>query len=121
VLLTSQNLGADATTGPSYLFAALAAVFLGQTAIRPGQYNVWGTMFGVFLVAVAVDGFTLLGAAAWVTPVFDGGALLVSVSFSTLMARARDRRATSAAIHAAEEPAEPTTDVKHTAGGVSTA
>ena len=77
ILLTAQNLGADSTTAPSYLFAALAAVFLGQTAIRPGQYNVWGTMFGVFLVAVAVDGFTLLGAQAWVTPVFDGGALLL--------------------------------------------
>jgi ribose transport system permease protein len=122
ILLTAQNLGADSTTAPSYLFAALAAVFLGQTAIRPGQYNVWGTMFGVFLVAVAVDGFTLLGAQAWVTPVFDGGALLLSVAFSTLMARARDRRATAAALHAAEEaPASPPGLSRSASGGVSTA
>jgi ribose transport system permease protein len=106
-LLTSQSLSADATTGPSYLFPALAAVFLGQTAIRPGQYNVWGTIFGVFLVAVAVDGLTLLGAAAWVTPVFDGAALVASVAFSTLMARARDRRARTAALAPAIEMTDP--------------
>ena len=98
-LITSQSLSADATTGSSYLFPALAAVFLGQTAIRPGQYNVWGTMFGVFLVAVAVNGFTLLGAAAWVTSVFNGGVLVLSIAFSTLMARRRDRLASAAALH----------------------
>jgi ribose transport system permease protein len=106
-LLTAQTLGADATTGASYLFPALAAVFLGQTAIRPGQFNVWGTIFGVFLVAVAVDGFTLLGAQAWVDQVFNGGALVVSVAFSTLMARARDRRARTEAMRAMQDAGSP--------------
>jgi ribose transport system permease protein len=105
-LLTSRSGGADSTTAPSFLFPAIAAVFLGQTCIRPGLPNVWGTMFGVFLVAVAVNGLTLLGAQAWVQAVFNGGALVISVAFSTLIARARDRQARTAVLRAQQEAAE---------------
>lgn len=93
VLLTIRSGGANPTSGTAYLFPALAAVFLGATAIRPGRYNVWGTIFGVFLVAVAVNGFTFMGADAWVTPVFNGSALVLAVAVSTLMGRARDNNA----------------------------
>jgi ribose transport system permease protein len=106
VLLTSSSGGADATTATSYVFPAIAAVFLGQTAIRPGQPNVWGTIFGVFLVAVAVDGLTLLGAQSWVQQVFNGGALVLAVTFVTLMGRARDRRARTAVLQAEVEAAQ---------------
>ena len=91
-LLTSQNGGGDATTAIAYLFPALAAVFLGRTAIDPGHYNVWGTVLGVFLVAVAVDGITLLGASGSVTQVFDGGAIIVSVGIATFAKRVRESK-----------------------------
>jgi ribose transport system permease protein len=80
---------------------AIAAVFIGSTAIRPGRYNVWGTVIGVFLVAVAVDGFTLLGAESWVSQVFDGGALVIAVAVSSFMRRRREAGALS--ISAAED------------------
>jgi ribose transport system permease protein len=89
ILLTSRSGGADPTAGPSYLFPALAAVFLGATTIRPGKYNVWGTIISIFFVAVGVTGFTLLGADAWVTPVFDGGILILAVFISTVVGRRR--------------------------------
>ncbi|NKQ55506.1 ABC transporter permease [Amycolatopsis sp. K13G38] len=92
-LLTSSNGGGDSSSAISYLFPALAAVFLGRTAIDPGHYNVWGTMFGLFLVAVAVDGFTLMGAPASVTQMFNGGALVFSVAVATFTTRARERKA----------------------------
>jgi hypothetical protein len=93
VLLTAQGGNADSTIGISYLFPAMAAVFLGQTAITPGRPNVWGTFFALFLVAVAVDGFTPMGAASWISQVFNGAALLVAVAVSSLMASVRERRA----------------------------
>jgi ribose transport system permease protein len=92
-MLTIRMSSGDATTALSYLFSSLAAVFLGLTAVNPGHYNVWGTMFGVFLVATAVSGLILMGADAWVTQVFNGTALVLSVTVSTLLARSRDRRA----------------------------
>ena len=101
VVLTSRTMGADSSSAQAYLFPALAAVFLGQTAIRPGQYNVWGTIFGVFLVAIAVDGLTLMGANSWVTDLFNGAALVLSVTVSTLRARAGERKAAAAVMRTA--------------------
>jgi ribose transport system permease protein len=91
-LLTSRQGGADASVGPSYLFPAFAALFLGATTIRPGQYNVWGTIVGVYFVAVAVSGLILMGVDASVQQVFNGAALGAAVALSTFSARARARR-----------------------------
>jgi len=87
VLLTSRSGGADPNAAPAYLFPALTAVFLGATAIRPGKYNVWGTIIGVFLIAVAINGLALSGADTWITPVFNGLALVLAVAVSTLLGR----------------------------------
>ena len=78
----------SATSVPAW---ADATVFLGATTIRPGQYNVWGTVIGVYFVAVSVSGLTLLGAETWVQPVFNGGALIIAVALTTFLARARER------------------------------
>jgi ribose transport system permease protein len=91
LLLTSSSGVADPAAGPNYLFPALTAVFLGATSIRPGRYNVWGTVLGIFFVAVAINGFSLLGADAWITPVFNGLALVFAVAASTLIKRSRRR------------------------------
>lgn len=80
---------ATADSGTSLLFPALAAAFLGVTAVRPGFFNVVGTLIGVLLVSVAVSGLTLAGADAWVSPVFNGAALLVAVGLSTWLGQHR--------------------------------
>lgn len=92
-LQTSRSGNGDPTIANGFLFPALTAVFLGATMIRPGKYNVWGTVIGVFLVAVSVSGLTLLGATGWAQQVFDGAALIFAVALSTFMGRARERRA----------------------------
>lgn len=120
VLLTIRSGGANPTSGTAYLFPALAAVFLGATAIRPGRYNVWGTIFGVFLVAVAVNGFTFMGAQAWVTPVFNGSALVLAVAVSTLMGRARDNSDRRQLQARAERARRTSSDDSPPGGGAST-
>lgn len=120
VLLTIRSGGANPTSGTAYLFPALAAVFLGATAIRPGRYNVWGTIFGVFLVAVAVNGFTFMGAQAWVTPVFNGSALVLAVAVSTLMGRARDNSDRRQLQARAERARRTSSDDSSPGGGAST-
>jgi ribose transport system permease protein len=80
ILVTARIGAADATSGPGFLLPAYAAAFLGATAIRPGFFNVWGTLIAIFLVAVGITGLQLKGAEAWVTPVFNGSVLLAAVA-----------------------------------------
>jgi ribose transport system permease protein len=81
--------------GPEFLLPAYAAAFLGATTIRPGFFNVWGTVVGVFLLAVGSNGLTLLGAQTWVTDVFNGGALIVAVAVAGILTRRRRARQAS--------------------------
>jgi ribose transport system permease protein len=91
-LQTSRAGNGSAETGATFLLPAFTAVFLGATTIRPGRYNVWGTLVGVYFIAVSVNGLSLLGAEIWVQPVFNGAALIVAVALTTFIARARERR-----------------------------
>jgi ribose transport system permease protein len=78
--------------GSGFTLNALAACFLGATVVRPGQFNVPGTIIGVFFVAFSVNGLTLAGAADWVQPVFSGAAVVVAVALSTVIAKRRGTR-----------------------------
>ena len=82
---------ATAVDGGTLLFPALAAVFLGATAITPGFFNVVGTVISAIFVSIAVSGLTLMGASGWATNVFNGAALLVAVGLSTYLGRRKLR------------------------------
>ncbi|WP_292582925.1 ABC transporter permease [Mesorhizobium sp.] len=92
-LQTSRAGAGDPAVGNAFLFPALTAVFLGATMINPGRYNVWGTVVGIFFVAISVSGLTLLGADSWIQPVFNGLSLIAAVTLSTLIARGRESNA----------------------------
>jgi len=83
IILTARSGGADPAAGPSFLFPAFAAVFLGMAMIRPGKPNVIGTVIAVLFLAAAVSGFTMAGANSWVRDVFNGAALLIAISMAT--------------------------------------
>jgi len=82
---------ATASAGNELLFPALAAVFLGATAITPGFFNVWGTVIGAIFVSISVSGLTLSGASGWASNVFNGIALLAAVGLSTYLGRRKRR------------------------------
>lgn len=75
--------------GANLLLPAFAAVFLGGTSIRPGTFNVWGTVLAILILAAGFSGLNLAGVPFWVEPVFDGCVLIVAVFFS----RGRGRQA----------------------------
>jgi ribose transport system permease protein len=92
--------------GDPYLLASFAAVFLGATQIRPGKFNVLGTLVAVYLLATGVDGVQFVFPNnAWITSMFGGTALIAAVALSI-----RRRRRVSApdpvALTEAAEPVE---------------
>ena len=66
---------------------ALVAVFLGATTIKPGRFNVLGTLVAVYLLAFALSGLSLNGVESWVQNLVTGTGLVLAVTFSTLAAR----------------------------------
>lgn len=79
VVQVAQVGSASPTNGAEFLMPAIAACFLGETSIRRGFYNVWGTFVAVFLVATGTTGLFMLGADPWVQPMFNGLVLIGAV------------------------------------------
>jgi ribose transport system permease protein len=80
----SPQLGTVANT-----LQALAAAYLGATAIKPGRFNVLGTLVAIFFLAFTVTGLSLAGVQNWINDVFNGAALFVAVLISTIIGRKR--------------------------------
>jgi ribose transport system permease protein len=89
VLQVARQGGGNPQTGNFFLMPALSAAFLGATTIRPGRFNVPGTIVAVFFLATTVSGLSLSGVNTWVESVFNGTALAVAVGLSTALGRRR--------------------------------
>lgn len=93
VVLGSRLGTASPSTGGSLLLPAFAGAFLGATTVRPGRFNVAGTILAVYTLAIAVAGLQQMGAPVWFEPVFNGAALVLAVAASQWALRQRQRRA----------------------------
>src|SRR5438132_1062035 len=88
VLAAKLRIG-QANVGLDYLLPALVGAFLGSTTIKPGRVNVWGTIFGVLILAVGISGIQQLGGAFFVEPLFNGTTLVVSIALAAFAQRRR--------------------------------
>jgi ribose transport system permease protein len=88
VLAAKLRIG-QANVGLDYLLPALVGAFLGTTTIKPGRVNVWGTIFGVLILAVGIAGIQQLGGAFFVEPLFNGTTLVISIALAAFAQRRR--------------------------------
>ena len=79
----------QANVGLDFLLPALVGAFLGSTTIKPGRVNVWGTIFGILILAVGISGIQLLGGAFFVEPLFNGVTLVVAIALAAFAQRRR--------------------------------
>jgi ribose transport system permease protein len=89
ILLAQSGSGSPQAGSIIDTLTALAVVFLGATAIRPGRFNVEGTVIAIFFLAFTIQGLEFAGAAAYIAAVFNGAALFIAVIVSTEL---RNRR-----------------------------
>ena len=98
------------TFGPPLLFPAFAAVFFGSTQFK-NRPNVWGTIAAVYTLAFGVKGLQLAfsGGVYWITPLFNGLALLIAVALASRKAipRLRPKAVADAEADAAAAPDGP--------------
>lgn len=75
----------DSSGGTTLALMAIAAVALGGTSIFGGAGSVWRTVIGVLLLALIVNGFDLLGVAAFYQNIVEGALIVLAVAVSSLV------------------------------------
>jgi ribose transport system permease protein len=91
VLYTSLT-GPSLTFGSTLLLPAFAAVFLGATQLKPGRFNVWGTLLAIFVLATGAEGLQLVSGVQWISDMFNGVALVVAVTLAATRLRQASRK-----------------------------
>lgn len=91
--IANQGSANPTTGGLEIMLPALSGAFLGATVFTPGRYNVPGTIVGLFVVAVLVNGLALVGANPAITPIVNGVAVMAAVTLSTYLRRRRSGEA----------------------------
>jgi ribose transport system permease protein len=87
VLQVARQGGGNPQIAAAFTLTPLASAFLGATTIHPGRFNVPGMLLAVFFIATSVSGLNLVGVDTWVESVFNGTALVLSVTLSTVLGR----------------------------------
>ncbi|MFE3998330.1 hypothetical protein ACFX43_05945 [Nocardioides sp. YIM B13467] len=89
LLYVSRAGGASPNVGATFTPPALAAAFLSAAAVRPGRFNVWGTVVAIFFLAVLNNGLNLAGVEPYVNDFVNGGALIIGVAMAAILYRRR--------------------------------
>jgi ribose transport system permease protein len=89
VLLLARSGAGNPGIGGGFTLTALAAAFLGATSVKPGRFNVLGTLLAIFFLATAITGLTFAGVKDYINDLFTGGALVLAVAISTVLRRRR--------------------------------
>ncbi|WP_165478318.1 ABC transporter permease [Arthrobacter sp. S39] len=87
IILSARIGSGQVTAGDGFLLSAFAAVFLGASVIRDGEFHIFGTFVGVLIVTVTTNGLSILGAPSFVQFLSQGGILIAAVALSTLSRR----------------------------------
>ena len=87
VVLLAQSGAGNPGIGANFTLTALAAAFLGATSVRPGRFNVVGTLLAIYFLATAITGLTFAGVQSFINDLFTGAALVFAVAISALLRR----------------------------------
>jgi ribose transport system permease protein len=84
IVLTSRLASAHPQAGSPFMLNAAAAVFLGMTAFREGEANIWGTLLGVLIMGVMGNGLNILGINTYAQSILTGIIIILAVLTSSL-------------------------------------
>ena len=81
---SSLGAGRPQGVGDTYLLNAFAAVFIGASTLRPGQFHIFGTVIGVLLIGVINNGLSVMGAPTYWQYIVQGSLLIVAMFGATV-------------------------------------
>lgn len=84
IVLSSEVMTVSPTLGADILMSAMAATMMGATFLRPGHYNIQGTLVASLLLAIISNGTVSIGAADFVDDLIQGIVILLAVGFISM-------------------------------------
>jgi simple sugar transport system permease protein len=91
ILLTALLNAGETQAGSSYLLQAVTAVFLGAAFFGRNRVGVFGTLVGAFILAVLVNGLTMINMPYTAQDIFKGCLLIIAVGLGVVIKRHRER------------------------------
>ena len=86
-MLLSRLASANPTQGDGLMLNAIAAVFLGMTMSEEGEPHVLGTLLGVLILGVLVNGLTQMQIDSYIQQILTGSIIILAVMLSSLSKR----------------------------------
>ena len=75
--------------GYQAMFYAISAAVIGGTAMLGGSGTMIGAFLGALVLAILLDGFSVIGVSAYPLQIFFGGAILIAMVLNVQLARLR--------------------------------
>jgi ribose transport system permease protein len=84
-IMLASNLGSgQPTAADNYLLTAFAAAFIGSVALRDSEFHIIGTIIGVLMLGIVLNGLAVLGVEEFWQYVVQGALLIGAVALSTV-------------------------------------
>lgn len=81
IMAASKTSNIMSTLGSGIMMDAMASAMLGATFLRPGRYNIQGTVVAALLTAIISNGITFCGYPDYIQNIVNGIILLIAVGY----------------------------------------
>lgn len=81
ILASSKTNNVMSTLGSGIMMDAMASAMLGATFLRPGRYNIQGTVVAALLTAIISNGITFCAYPDYIQNIVNGVILLIAVGY----------------------------------------
>lgn len=81
ILSASKTNNVMFTLGSGIMMNAMASAMLGATFLRPGRYNIQGTVVAALLTAIISNGITFCGYPDYIKDIINGIILIIAVGY----------------------------------------
>ncbi|HZV74470.1 MAG TPA: ABC transporter permease [Conexibacter sp.] len=89
LLQVARSGAGNPQVGAGFTLPAIAAAFLSVAAIKPGRFNVWGTIVAILFLSTLNSGLNLAGVSSYVNDFANGTALIAGVALAGVFGRRR--------------------------------
>jgi ribose transport system permease protein len=91
IMLSSQMNRVGTDMGGNALVNSLTAILLGATFLRPGVFNIPGTILGSLIISILTNGFVMISAPTYARDMILAMVMIISVSVVTLIRRRTEK------------------------------